>query len=616
MYWGLITDPSYTISASLSPSFEMSARASTSGTVNAELGFTDRSIDDDLTVRPNNAIVFKIDGDQIWEAMVRSGGSVTAGASLSALAVSATDFHRFRADVDATTSPNSVRFYIDDVLQATVQTANAVPSAKLTMSASSYEASPGVSGALDIKHIQAWIDDPDKTLLEINGSRIVDSDKPLDLTTTANVSENYQARNPALFDEGDVVALDTTYTTASVIQASVAYDSHVIGVVTRQSGVTLGVSNKSTIPVAVSGRAAVKISTANGTIKRGDFLTTSDKPGIAMKATGSGRVIGIALENFDGTELKTAAEQYLEETLRDNDLRGKQRMILMRISPEWYDASNAINSISNITALGDAIASASQGLAAERNLRILAAGLTDVAKKTYGITIGKGLLKIQRIAADIIEVNHGTVADLEVINGISLHDSITKNPYCVTINNGAMQTVPGLCATPIPPLDIVELGSVVTAPLPTPTSSTTPTSMPSLPPSPTPTLSESIMPTVEATITISPSITPTPTFDISPSESIVATPEISPTGTLMVTQTPIPINTVTGAPASTVEIIPALTPSDKVKDKDKKDETVADLSAQVGGGFGEYAATLASIIASIISRLTAWIGQDLPRLFN
>jgi hypothetical protein len=43
----------------------------------------------------------------------------------------------------------------------------------------------------------------------------------------------------------------------------------------------------------------VKVSTENGKIKPGDYLTSSYQPGIAMKATKPGRVIGIALESFD-----------------------------------------------------------------------------------------------------------------------------------------------------------------------------------------------------------------------------------------------------------------------------------------------------------------------------
>jgi hypothetical protein len=49
--------------------------------------------------------------------------------------------------------------------------------------------------------------------------------------------------------------------------------------------------------VALAGRVPVKFSAENGPVKIGDYLTLSSRPGIAAKATESGDVIGIALED-------------------------------------------------------------------------------------------------------------------------------------------------------------------------------------------------------------------------------------------------------------------------------------------------------------------------------
>jgi hypothetical protein len=46
----------------------------------------------------------------------------------------------------------------------------------------------------------------------------------------------------------------------------------------------------------------VKVSTKNGDIQPGDYITTSDIPGVGMKATEPGRVIGKALTGLSGTE--------------------------------------------------------------------------------------------------------------------------------------------------------------------------------------------------------------------------------------------------------------------------------------------------------------------------
>ncbi len=54
--------------------------------------------------------------------------------------------------------------------------------------------------------------------------------------------------------------------------------------------------------VGLSGRVPVKVSTKNGDIQPGDYITTSDIPGVGMKATEAGRVIGKALTGLSGTD--------------------------------------------------------------------------------------------------------------------------------------------------------------------------------------------------------------------------------------------------------------------------------------------------------------------------
>ena len=49
-------------------------------------------------------------------------------------------------------------------------------------------------------------------------------------------------------------------------------------------------------PLVLTGRVPVKIDPESGPIAPGDYLTSSGKPGLAMKAEKPGRVLGIALE--------------------------------------------------------------------------------------------------------------------------------------------------------------------------------------------------------------------------------------------------------------------------------------------------------------------------------
>lgn len=54
--------------------------------------------------------------------------------------------------------------------------------------------------------------------------------------------------------------------------------------------------------VALAGRVPVKVDASFGAISPGDYLTSSPAPGVAMKASGPGPVIGTALEDHAGGE--------------------------------------------------------------------------------------------------------------------------------------------------------------------------------------------------------------------------------------------------------------------------------------------------------------------------
>ena len=81
----------------------------------------------------------------------------------------------------------------------------------------------------------------------------------------------------------------------------------VLGVVTTKPGLLLGSDDSSLTAgedvygVALSGRVPVRLSNENGDIKAGDKLMLSSVPGVAMKASSTGMVVGIALEDFIDT---------------------------------------------------------------------------------------------------------------------------------------------------------------------------------------------------------------------------------------------------------------------------------------------------------------------------
>ncbi len=115
-------------------------------------------------------------------------------------------------------------------------------------------------------------------------------------TGGADLAERYSTNDD--LKAGEVVTLDrmnATYTK----RATMPYDPHIMGVVSTEPGFVAGAYTENSEPIALVGRVPVKVSTENGQIKAGDYLTSSTIPGYAMKATVGGRVIGQAMEDLD-----------------------------------------------------------------------------------------------------------------------------------------------------------------------------------------------------------------------------------------------------------------------------------------------------------------------------
>lgn len=89
------------------------------------------------------------------------------------------------------------------------------------------------------------------------------------------------------------------------VLSSETYQGPVIGIASNNYGDFTSAGGNvaeedNPIPIALVGRVPVKVVAENGAIDVGDFLTTSSTPGHAMRATKMGRVIGMALEDWNG----------------------------------------------------------------------------------------------------------------------------------------------------------------------------------------------------------------------------------------------------------------------------------------------------------------------------
>jgi hypothetical protein len=117
--------------------------------------------------------------------------------------------------------------------------------------------------------------------------------------TSYDLAERYYSDTE--LEAGDLVM--PSETAALGVVKAVKSGKPVMGIVSSKPGFLLGRSATSTYPIALSGRVPTKVSTQNGAIQVGDLLAVSDIPGVAVKATENGYVVGIALEAYDGADI-------------------------------------------------------------------------------------------------------------------------------------------------------------------------------------------------------------------------------------------------------------------------------------------------------------------------
>jgi hypothetical protein len=119
-------------------------------------------------------------------------------------------------------------------------------------------------------------------------------------TSGADLAERYKSQVP--LEKGEVVSIDPQ-NNHGVKKTAYQYQPDMIGVVSTDPGFVTGAYTEDSYPIALVGRVPVKVSTENGMIHTGDYLTSASVPGYAMKASVSGRVLGKALESLDESKL-------------------------------------------------------------------------------------------------------------------------------------------------------------------------------------------------------------------------------------------------------------------------------------------------------------------------
>ena len=117
----------------------------------------------------------------------------------------------------------------------------------------------------------------------------------------ADLAEVYYAQENGI-TPGTIVQLAGGASQISKSQG--AYSDKILGIASTKPGQVIGENDGTgqAVPVALTGRVPVRVTAKNGDIKPGDYLTSSDVPGVAQLATKSGYTIGKALTAYSGSD--------------------------------------------------------------------------------------------------------------------------------------------------------------------------------------------------------------------------------------------------------------------------------------------------------------------------
>jgi fibronectin-binding autotransporter adhesin len=131
---------------------------------------------------------------------------------------------------------------------------------------------------------------------------------PASTTSTFNTADfaewvEYSGNNRP--QPGDVLTVGSVNQSVQASQS--AYDPTTLGVVSTSPYQVASADDGHSVIIALTGRVPVNVNLQNGAIKPGDPLTASSTPGQAMKAVAPGRIIGIALDAYDGSQTSNQA---------------------------------------------------------------------------------------------------------------------------------------------------------------------------------------------------------------------------------------------------------------------------------------------------------------------
>ncbi|MBI2484999.1 hypothetical protein HYW18_02535 [Candidatus Uhrbacteria bacterium] len=145
----------------------------------------------------------------------------------------------------------------------------------------------------------------------------------------------------------------------SVERSRENYSQKIAGVVSTRPGFLAGENAPGNYPVALAGRVPTFVNDEGGAIEIGDPLTSSSTPGVAMKATKAGTIIGFAMEASPGgvgSIIAFIRPQYWAgpASLAENRASGaRMSLSSLDLAGNFYAGGNSMLNVGELSGIGE-----------------------------------------------------------------------------------------------------------------------------------------------------------------------------------------------------------------------------------------------------------------------
>lgn len=151
-------------------------------------------------------------------------------------------------------------------------------------------------------------------------------------TSLAQTSQSVAISIPVTGDvrEGSIVCTDSIESKV-YSPCTREYDSNMTGVVSPTASVSFDDGLPGSVLVTSSGNTHVLVSSINGNIKKGDYVTSSKTPGVGQLAKKSGYVLGTALADYSSDDAQSTGLLLVNLSPRPAVLTAGARNNLMQL---------------------------------------------------------------------------------------------------------------------------------------------------------------------------------------------------------------------------------------------------------------------------------------------